>query len=276
MTRLINSLSLPSIITLIKNSFESIPDVRNKDAHAYQYKQTDVLMTGLAMMFAQEPSMAEFQRNLQLKKNINNLKTIFRVSKIPEVTQIREIIDGVSPDHIQTAFFACQKQFQKTNQWKKYRVLGGRYAVLIDAVDFYHSNTFHCNHCLKTKHRNGTVDYYHKALVTTLSHPDVKIPIPFQSEEIRLEDGYIKQDCEINASKRLIPKLAKQHPKLDMIIVGDGLYSKSPMIQVIKEAGLSYILVAKPTQTFSLKFVFLSKILFLFQRIPGLFDTFYR
>ena len=246
MTRIIKSLSLPSILSSIKASFEKIPDSRNIESAAYSYQQTDILMSGLAMMFTQEASMSKFQKNLQNKKKLNNLKTIFSVSQIPENTQFRDVIDLIPPDEIQKTFLCCQQKLQKTRTWHKYRVLGGRYAILIDATGFYHSNTLHCEHCLTTKHRNGEISYSHKTLVATIAHPDVKAPIPMLLEEIRIEDGYVKQDCEINAAKRLLPKLAKQHPKLDMICVGDGLYSKEPMIDTTVKAGLSYIYVAKP------------------------------
>lgn len=246
MTRTIKSLSLPSILSSVRASFEQIPDVRNIEASALNYNQTDVLMSGLAMMFTQEPSMAKFQRKLQNKNNLNNLKTIFSVSEIPENTQFREILDAIPSKEIQKAFLPCQQKLQKTRTWHKYRLLGGRYAVLLDATGFYHSNKLRCKHCLTTNHKNGTVSYSHKTLVTTLTSPEVEVPIPMLLEEIRIEDGDTKQDCEINAAKRLIPELAKQHPRLDMICVGDGLYSKEPMIDLTVKSGMSFIYVAKP------------------------------
>jgi len=246
MARTIKSLSLPSILSSVRTCFEQISDIRNVETPACNYSQTDILMSGLAMMFTQEPSMAKFQRNLQNKNNLNNLKTIFSVSQIPENTQFREVLDLISPDDIQQAFLPCAQKFQKTRTWHNYKVLGGRYAVLMDGTAFYHSNALHCDHCLTTKHSNGAVSYSHKTLVATIAHPDVKVPIPMLLEEIRIEDGYTKQDCEINAAKRLIPKLAKQHPRLDIICVADGLYSKEPMIDATIKSGLSFIYVAKP------------------------------
>ncbi len=42
-------------------------------------------------------------------------------------------------------------------------------------------------------------------------------------------------------------RIKKAHPRLKIIITGDGLYSKQPFINELKTAGMSYILVAKPT-----------------------------
>lgn len=91
------------------------------------------------------------------------------------------------------------------------------------------------------------MDYAHQVLAATLAHPTAKRPIPLLLEEIRREDGSEKQGCESNAAKRLIPKLIKCHPHLDLIIVADGLFSKEPMIKLTQSSGASYIFVAKPT-----------------------------
>ena len=44
----------------------------------------------------------------------------------------------------------------------------------------------------------------------------------------------------------MVANVRKQHPKLKMIIVGDGLYSKQPFIDTVKQSRMSYILTAKP------------------------------
>jgi len=75
----------------------------------------------------------------------------------------------------------------------------------------------------------------------------MKQVLPLAPEPIRNMDGFKKQDCEINAGKRVLSKIRKTHPKLKIIITGDGLYSKQPFVDELKKFGMSYILVAKPT-----------------------------
>ena len=43
-------------------------------------------------------------------------------------------------------------------------------------------------------------------------HPDHRQVIPLMPEEIRNRDGGTKQDCEVNAAKRLLPKLRQDYP----------------------------------------------------------------
>ena len=67
------------------------------------------------------------------------------------------------------------------------------------------------------------------------------------AEPIRNTDGSKKQDCEINAAKRLIPQLRKQFPKMRLIITGDDLFSRQPMIECIQEHNFHFFFVAKAT-----------------------------
>ncbi len=67
------------------------------------------------------------------------------------------------------------------------------------------SRGFHsCIHCLTQTKKNGKVHYSHKVLQAVIAHPDIKQVLPLRPEEIRNEDGETKQDCEVNAAKRLM------------------------------------------------------------------------
>ncbi len=95
--------------------------------------------------------------------------------------------------------------------------------------------------------KNQGIRYSHKALQVALMHPNMRQVIPFMPEEIHNTDGFTKQDCEVNAAKRLLPKVRKAHPQLGIIMTGDDLFSRQPMIEDTVAARMHYIYVAKPT-----------------------------
>jgi len=78
-------------------------------------------------------------------------------------------------------------------------------------------------------------------------HPDCSEIIPFMPEQIVNTDGTEKQDCEMNAAKRYIEKIAKNFPQLNLLIGGDALFSKQPIIEDILEHQRHYLFMAKPT-----------------------------
>lgn len=77
-------------------------------------------------------------------------------------------------------------------------------------------------------------------------HPDQKQVIPFAPEPIVKQDGDNKNDCERNASKRLLLKIRDEHPNLKLIIVEDGLASNAPHIRHLKSLRMHFLLGAKP------------------------------
>ena len=90
------------------------------------------------------------------------------------------------------------------------------------------------------------MSFSHQALQAAMVHPGIKQVIPLMAEDISNIDGNTKQDCEINAAKRSISRIRSEHPQLDMIILGDALFSKQPMIEKIRQHGMSYIFGVKP------------------------------
>jgi len=243
-TKAISKLHLETLLEKLSSHFCKIPST--KDCPATKHNVSNVVIATLAMLFVQDPSLAQYQRRMQIPLGKSNLLTLLGVTSIPEETQFRRLLDDVSPEHLLEGLHKCILYFQKTNYWKKFRYSDGRYIVLIDATETHRSQKVHCKHCLTYEHKDGRIEYAHKALVATLVHPDIPFVIPLLCEEIRNGDGTSKQDCEFNAAKRLLPKLARTYNHLDMIIVGDGLFSKTTMVSLCNTLGLNYIFVAKP------------------------------
>lgn len=69
---------------------------------------------------------------------------------------------------------------------------------------------------------------------------------PLDVEEVRNTDGRKKQDCELNAGKRLVERVRKEHPQLPLIVLGDDLYSHEPFVELLIEKRMHFVLVAKP------------------------------
>ena len=57
-----------------------------------------------------------------------------------------------------------------------------------------------------------------------------------------------KQDCEINAFKRMAIRIKKNYPKLKFIITGDALYATTPMINICKNHKWHYIFNLKQSR----------------------------
>ena len=211
-----------------------------------KYRMHDFFMTGFAMMFFQDPSLLAFQRRLQKAYNMNNLNTMFDIHDIPKDTQLRDVLDQASTGELEAVFLDYLHQLQRGKHLELYRFLNDSYLVPLDGSEYFSSKKLSCPGCLKKQKAKG-IRYHHQILQAVIVHPDMKQVLPLAPEAIQNKDGSKKQDCEINAGKRIISRIRDNHPKLKMIITGDGLYSKQPFIDVLKKNAMSYILVAKPT-----------------------------
>jgi hypothetical protein len=256
-------LNFSNLRKTLSSCFNKIPDYRQNNKTDYSIH--DVLMSGFACMHFQDPSLLQFQKRLEKKHHKSNLQSLFDIRKIPESTQLRDIIDHVESDYLNPFFNDYFYRLQRGKQLSQYQLFPGLYLAPMDGTEYYSSYSVSCDSCLKTRTKKTTkqleeditleetqesedaprVRYTHKALQVAIMHPDMKQVIVLMPEEIRNSDGETKQDCEMNAAKRLIPKLRKSHPQLGIIMGGDDLFSRQPIIEDILNARMHYIFVAK-------------------------------
>lgn len=135
---------------------------------------------------------------------------------------------------------------QRQKILEDYQYLRG-YLVSVDGTGQFTSNNISCEDCCSRTLRNGEKQYYHQLLGSVIIHPDKPNVLPLFSEAITRQDGESKNDCERNASKRLLPTIRQNFPKLNIIIVEDALASNAPHIRLLQELSFNYILVAKPS-----------------------------
>ncbi len=206
----------------------------------------DVCMSAFAMMFFQDPSLLRFQRRMEDEAHNNNLKTLFHVTSIPKDTQMGGVLDEVDPEHLMPLFDDFFRPLQRGKHLEQYQVLDGRYIVAIDGSQYFTSEKISCPGCLIREDKKGTVRYSHQIVQAAIVKPTMRQVIPLAPEEVRNTDGLVKQDCEINAGKRLLRRIRMSHPKLPFVVVADSLYSKQPTIEEMTRLHMNYLLTAKP------------------------------
>ena len=237
-------LSFSSLRKALSSRLTQLPDKRQ--ALKCDYRVHDAVMCGFACMYFQDPSLLQFQIQLRDRENRDNLMTLFDVQAIPESTQMRDLIDRVRSDQLNSVFKEYFFRLQRSKYLESYQIFPGLYICSIDGTQYFSSGKVHCESCLRTPHKNGDITYSHKVLQAAIMHPDMRQVIPLMPEEICNFDGSTKQDCETNAGKRIVPKIRKDHPQLGLIIVADGLFSKQPFIETILNDRMHYLLIAKP------------------------------
>jgi len=237
-------LSFGGLRSFLSSVFRGFSDPRQKGKVKHHIH--DAAMAAFACMHFQDKSFLQFEKRVDEALHPENLKQLFDIQTIPEVTQIRSVLDSCDSEQFRPVFKEVFSRLQRGKHLEQYQVLPGLYYGAMDATQYFKSKKISCPGCLTCEHANGDITCSHKVLQVAIMHPDMRQVIPLMPEEIHNSDGQLKQDCEMNAARRLIPKLHGEHPKLGLIIGGDALFSKQPLIEDIVSNGMHYLFVAKP------------------------------
>jgi hypothetical protein len=167
---------------------------------------------------------------------------------------MREILDGVQPEFLRALLPKLFEKMRRAGWAEQYKTRvpsgkneGSYYTMVLDGMEYFRSSEIHCPGCLKKEDsKSGQTDYCYWVVGATLVKAGSHRILPLDVEEVRNTDGQEKQDCELNAGKRMIERVRKEHPQLPLIVLGDDLYSHEPYVMLLIEKRMHFVLVAKP------------------------------
>jgi len=232
-------LNADALIATVKRRFDDVKDTRK--SRSVGYTLTDTLTAAMAMFSLKEPSLLAFED----RRDEPAIKKLFQIDKIASDSTMREILDGIDIDPLNEAFADLFYELQRGGMLKKWCFHDGYYLLAVDGTGHFSFSKVHCKYCLQKNSKSGTI-YHHQAVAATLVHPETCEVIPLAVEPIINQDGQTKNDCERNASARLLRRVRRLHPKLKLIVVEDGLASNAPHIELLQELNMRYLLGAKP------------------------------
>ena len=233
-------LSADGLVRLVRNEFKKIPDQREGSRIAL----ADALMAGYAVYALKCPSLLAFDD--QRRRDAFNLRALFGMKDIPCDTQMRVVLDEVSPGQLRTPFTSVFRQLQRGKALEPFVFWEGHYLIAADGTTYHISEKVHCASCLVKRHRNQVLSYYHQMLSLVLIHPEQKVVIPLCPEPILNTDGSQKNDCERNATRRALEHFRREHPHMKAIFVEDALSANAPHIEDLRAYNIRFLLGVKP------------------------------
>ena len=239
--RPLQSLTFEATVGLLRTEFQRLDGTRDNRRTAYPVSA--ILMSGLAMFFFQDPSLLQFQERLLRKKGRCNLQTMFGIRGVPAETQMRERLDEVEPERVRSLLPILFERVRRSGwakQWQQEisdgRDAGFSYVLALDGTDYFNSEAISCPQCLIRRDKTGELHYRHTVVAATLVKCGSHQVWPLDAEVCSPQDGSEKQDCELNAGKRLIGRVRREHPHLRLIVTGDDLYSHVPFFEECQRA----------------------------------------
>ncbi len=151
-----------------------------KDSNATKYSLGDAVLGAFSLFFMQSESFLEHQRHMDSNRGESNAQTMFGMIKIPTVPQIRNILEGISATSLSSVFNCVYQALRQDGHLKPFQYLGGL-LIALDGTQYFDSHKLNCKCCSSRSNKNGTVTYFHSAILPV-------IVAPGQAQVISLED----------------------------------------------------------------------------------------
>ena len=226
----------PNLMSL----FSKLTDKRHKSYITYQMRT--IIMTKLFALLCGITTMTGINEKFNTEQVIKNLSKICNqhLNEIPNWQTIQDVIEQLDYNEIDDIRKYMFKALLRSKMFDRFRY-NGYIQLIVDATGLTALDYNLNDNCI-TKTRDGKTKYYKYVLEAKAVFGNIVISIDSEwIENNNLNTVKNKQDCEINAFKRMQKRIKKNYPKLKFIVTGDALYATTPMIDICKNNDWHYV-----------------------------------
>ena len=242
---------IPEILKYI----DEIKDPRKDRDYSMRY-----LIFSEMLMFLSEGKSQRFTETAYTDSNyLENIGKMIKedIKKVPDAEVYTDVFSRISEKDIEDFKYKINYKMIRNKTYENAKVLG-KYNCALDGSRFQKAH-YEISKEWLSEIKEGKTNWYIAMLELKLVANSMAISL--MSEMIKNEDkkkeneteddiksknaDEIKQDCELNASKRLLPNFKKKYPRLPIRIIADSLYPSESLIKMCEELEYEYIFVLK-------------------------------
>ena len=251
------------VMMLIRHFFKELPQWLNEMADPRNpsyitYSQSDLVLMGILKNMCAVKSMRSMEETFNEQPCIDTLRFLSGdqgLMEMPHADTLNYYLERLSPACLVDVRKRMVKSLIRKKSFYRSKLLGKYWRIIIDGTGLFYFREKHCENCLVTtitREEEGKEvkqkRYYHKVLEAKLVlAPGIIISLDTEFIENENED-VSKNDCELNAAKRLLERLSRDYPRLPICLQGDALYAVEPIMKLCREHGWKYILTQKATR----------------------------
>lgn len=222
-----------------------VKDVRAP--HRIEYHLTTVLISGLLLFIVKARARRQLGYLLGTEVFLENLRVLSgkSVDKLHHHDTLEYCMERINPDYLRKVRTKMIRQLLRKKVLEKYRLLGTYYMIAIDMTGYLAFKQQHCPHCLRKEHEGKVVYWYHPVVEAKLVTAN-GFALSIESEFVEnTNPTATKQDCELKAMYRLIERLKKNFPQLQICLLLDGLYANGPVLARVAQKQWKCIITFK-------------------------------
>lgn len=223
-----------------------------RNASYTTYTPQDLIYMGLLKNLCGVVSMNSMEEQFNEETCIQTLRILSGdkgLQEMPHADTLNYYLKKLTPSCLDGLRKKMIHSLIRMKSFHRGKLLGKYWRIILDGTGLFYFKEKHCENCLTRTviREDGTKvkTYYHKVLEAKLVLAD-NIVISIGTEFIENEaEDVTKQDCELNAAKRLLKRLMKEYPRLPVCLQGDNLYEVEPIMEMCREKGWKYIFTHK-------------------------------
>ena len=242
---------VPEILKYI----DEIEDPRKR----YDYSMRYLIMSEMLMFLSEGKSQRFTETAYKDNKYLENIGKIIKedIRKIPDAEIYTNVFSRIEKEEIEKFQYKINYQMIRNKIYEDSKILG-KYNLVLDGVRFQKAH-YEISKEWLNETKEGNTTWYLSMLELKLVANNMAISL--MNEMIKNEDKKkeneteeeiknksieeLKQDCELNASKRMLPRFRQTYPRLPVRIIADSLYPSIGLIELCEKENLEYIFVLK-------------------------------
>ena len=248
----VGSLSLTALYNAVNhyfpdltNLFHSINDFRQ--AGKIEYEPELIIWMSILERLAGFKSNNDYEKALNSSSEIEKNISYFleeEIDELPSLDTLCYFFMKLQPKELHNIINKMFHHLDRKKFINKLKTKGGHLLLAIDGVQTFSTHR-EIEHSINREHKNDTKTYHQYFLEAKIVSSNGFV-ISLDTEFIENPTSeFDKQDCEQKAAIRLLERIAKEHPHLKFIILGDALYCNSVIMDICNSNSWGYSLTFK-------------------------------
>jgi hypothetical protein len=226
---------------ILFEQFAALPDNRSRP----QYQVKELIVSGVLMFLFKQKSRNQADNTSKNLDYQDNIKKIFGI-RVASMDTVNEYLKFLSPQELEQIKQDMFRELLKSKVLQKQKYSDKYFLVAIDGTGIQTYNYEPYPSCPFKTHKSGKktwTAYALEAKVVTLNGFSISLATEWIENDI--QGNFNKQDCELNAFKRLVIRLKKAFPRLEIMLLLDGLYPKNTVFDICEKYHWKFAITLK-------------------------------
>lgn len=243
-----------SQLKILLRQFSKIPDPRNPNK--IKHKLTVILLYGLLSFVYKMVSRREINKEMSRPAFWQAVTNLFpELETLPHADTLARLLEKTDPQALENSHVKLLNRFIRNKKFYRY-LIDGNYPIAVDGTqklvrngDYWEEEWLKRN--VGKKEKKQVQRYVYVLEANLVFHNGMTLPVMSEflfyeaNKDKDTQNEKDKQDCEMNAFRRLAERLKKYFPQLSVLLLLDGLYANGPIIALCKSYRWQYMIVLK-------------------------------